>query len=152
MKGRAEAGIPCHPGAHHSHGRRGGPSRSEALHRLSLAIDRQLAEAEPDNTVYQRDLSISYERLADLAHAAQQGAEAREWLGQAVARRRSLHEQEPLRIDLAEELAYCLYLIASVDETNIDEMEQEMITLLTPFERSGTITRRAASMLTWARE
>ncbi|MGH3935306.1 MAG: trypsin-like peptidase domain-containing protein, partial [Pseudonocardiaceae bacterium] len=39
----------------------GQPTEAHTLYRQSLAIDRRLAEAEPGNTVYQRDLSISYE-------------------------------------------------------------------------------------------
>jgi hypothetical protein len=39
---------------------------------------RRLAEAEPDRADYQRDLSISYERLGDLMVAVGNGAEAQE--------------------------------------------------------------------------
>ncbi len=172
---------------------------AHSLYSRSLAIDQLLADAEPANTVYQRDLSISYERLADLAVAAGQGDEARrlftqaltirqgladtepantvyqrdlsisyerlgaladdehamaavEWLTKALMLRRALNAQEPKRIDLAEELAYCLYLVADSDPSKLNDIERELVDLLSPFEISETITARAATILRWARE
>lgn len=66
--------------------------------------------------------------------------------------RRALNTQEPERIDLAEELAYCLYLVANSDHSRLEDVERELIDLLSPFEVAETITARAAGILRWARE
>ncbi|MGH3935913.1 MAG: hypothetical protein ACRDS1_13205, partial [Pseudonocardiaceae bacterium] len=116
----------------------------------ALTIRQDLAEAEPGNTVYQRDLSISYERLGALVD--DEPVVAMEWFTKALALRRALSAQEPERIDLAEELAYCLYLVASADPSQLEDVERGLIDLLSPFEILGAITTRAAAILRWARE
>ena len=45
----------------------GEPAQAEQLHRQALAIDERLAAAAPDNPGYQRDLAVTYGKLADLA-------------------------------------------------------------------------------------
>ncbi|MGH3869420.1 MAG: hypothetical protein ACRDQ4_25605, partial [Pseudonocardiaceae bacterium] len=118
----------------------------------ALTIAQGLAETEPANTTYQRDLSISYERLAVLADKEQEQAVAAELFTEALIIRRALNAREPKRIDLAQELAVCLRLVAASDHSKLQEVERELINLLSPFEISGTITARAAEILHWARE
>ncbi|MGQ0773151.1 MAG: tetratricopeptide repeat-containing S1 family peptidase [Pseudonocardiales bacterium] len=118
----------------------------------SLSIREALATAEPGNTTYQRDLSVSYERMGALAEEAQEQREATEWFVKALALRRALNAQEPQRIDLAQELAVCLYFVVRSDHSRLEEIEHELIDLLSPFEISRTITEKAASILRWARE
>ena len=60
-----------------------------------LLMDRRLADDEPGNTTYRRDLSVSFERLADLAVAAGQGDRARELYEQSLEIRRRLADDEP---------------------------------------------------------
>ena len=111
-----------------------------------------MADGEPGNTLYQRDLSVSYERLGAMADEAGEPAVAGEWFTKASIRRRVLTAQEPQRIDLAEELAYCLRRIADVAPEQLDERAREVIDLLRPFEDAGAITARASAILRWARQ
>ena len=46
------------------------------LYQQALAIDQHQAQADPTNTGFQRDLSVSYERLADLARDSGDAGEA----------------------------------------------------------------------------
>ncbi len=130
----------------------GQTDEARRLFTQSLTTAEALTTAEPGNTTYQRDLSVSYERMGTLADEAQDQTQAAKWLTKALARRRALNAQEPQRIDLAQELAVCLYLLARSDHNRLEDTERELIDLLGPFEISGTITARAAAILGWARE
>jgi hypothetical protein len=112
-------------------------------------VVQRLADAEPGNTTYARDLSISFERLADLAHAARESDQAQIWASKALAMRRELVRNEPRRLDLAEELAYVLYLsmVVGADPT---AAPGEAVNLLQPFARLGEVTPRAQALLDWA--
>jgi hypothetical protein len=106
----------------------------------------KLVRAEPGNTTYQRDVSISYERLADLAIEA--GEEAERLVIRAVGIRRPLLAREPARADLADELGVALYQLASLGSVGT---RHEMMEFLDPFERTGTISSTGAELLKWAR-
>ena len=125
----------------------GQAAEAHRLYTQAFTIRQGLTEAEPTNTTYQRDLSISYERLAALADKEQGKTVATEWFTKALTIRRALNAQEPQRIDLAQELAVCLYLVANSDHGKPEDVERELIDLLSPFEVSGTITVRAAEIL-----
>ena len=51
----------------------------------ALAISERLAAAEPDRADYQRDLSVSYNKMGDLFSALGQGEAAREAFAKALA-------------------------------------------------------------------
>ena len=55
----------------------------------------ELTELEPGNTTYRRDLSVCYERLADLARAAGRSGDAEALYQQALAVAQELTELEP---------------------------------------------------------
>ncbi|MGH3972921.1 MAG: hypothetical protein ACRDS9_06305, partial [Pseudonocardiaceae bacterium] len=130
----------------------GQTDEARQLFTQSLGIREALAAAEPGNTTYQRDLSVSYERMGALANEEQDQTQDAEWFTKALARRRALNAQEPQRIDLAQELAVCLYLVARSDPSRLEDVERELVDLLVPFEISRTITATAATLLGWARE
>ena len=71
----------------------------------SLAIAERLAQAEPDRADYQRDLSVSYERMGDLYGALGQGEEARQAYLKSLAIRERLAEAEPDRADYQRDLS-----------------------------------------------
>ena len=83
----------------------GNIGEAERLHRQALAIDEELVALAPDNPDYRHGLSVSYERLADLARAAGNTGEADGWIDKALEIRRFLNEIEPARLDFAEEFA-----------------------------------------------
>jgi len=117
-------------------------------------VRQELADAEPGNTTYRRDLSISFERLADLAMRQGAGQEADQWASRALQIRRQLVREEPGRLDFAVELAYVLYLSASIGESSDagPALAREARSLLEPFEQLGYVTPRALDLLAWARQ
>ena len=116
----------------------------------------ELTELEPGNTTYRRDLSISYERLADLASRAGELRTARELVDQAVEIRRAIHRLEPHRVDVAVELAYTLYLSVAITamkapDSTAQANREEIIEVLIPFEDTSLLTDRGYTLLMWAR-
>ena len=131
-------------------------TRALLIFQGAFEIDKRKTELEPANTTYRRDLSISYERLADLAHQAGNLEIARDFVDRAITIRRAMHRLEPHRLDVAVEFGYTLYLSALI--TTSDEQEktgmtrrQELISVLAPFEPAGLLTGRGQGLLAWAR-
>jgi tetratricopeptide (TPR) repeat protein len=75
--------------------------RYEAL----LTLYRRRVEAEPDRADFQRDLSVSYERMGDLYSALGQGEKARESYQSSLTIRERLAAAEPDRADFQQDLA-----------------------------------------------
>ncbi|MHB1596378.1 MAG: hypothetical protein ACYCU3_19645, partial [Streptosporangiaceae bacterium] len=123
--------------------------RARELYQRSLEIAQQLADAEPGNATYARDLSVSFERLADLAAEAGDRDQAKMWGAEALGLRRKVARSEPLRLDLAEELAYALYLSTTID-ADLSSAAGEAASLLEPFAQLGYVTPRAQALLDWA--
>ncbi|MCA1676190.1 MAG: hypothetical protein LC799_29775 [Actinobacteria bacterium] len=130
---------------------------AEGLYRQALGVAEELTELEPGNTIYRRDLSISYNKLADLAARAGEPETARQFVDQAVHLRRAVHQLEPQRVDVAVEFAYTLYLSASI--ANLEAREDtgqaecaEIMTALTPFDENVLLGTRGQGLLAWARE
>src|SRR5207342_2699303 len=65
----------------------------------ALAICERLAAAEPERADYQRDLSVSYNRMGDLFRALGQGDEARKAYSADLAIAKRLAAAEPERAD-----------------------------------------------------
>ncbi|HKR52522.1 MAG TPA: hypothetical protein VJT72_23685 [Pseudonocardiaceae bacterium] len=116
-----------------------------------------LIELEPENTTYRRDLSISFNKLADLAREAGELETARGLVDRAVHIRRAVHRLETRREDVAVELAYTLYssaqIAAAEARENAGQAERkEIMEVLTPFEDAGLLTARGHTLLMWAVE
>ncbi|WP_345702201.1 tetratricopeptide repeat protein, partial [Streptomyces avermitilis] len=75
------------------------------LTRVFNTLTEGLAAGEPGNTTYARDLSVSYERLADLAVATGQAAEAERLLRQALTIAEGLAAGEPGNTTYARDLS-----------------------------------------------
>lgn len=113
----------------------------------------ELTELEPGNTTYRRDVSVSYERLADLARAAGRSGEANALVETAVQLRYNLHRAEVEREDLAVELAYALYLAITTTVLGGSPHERSAIVdLLVPFEARSVLGPRGTLILQWARQ
>ena len=95
----AERVIGATPFARPSRGSRpGGRGREEeerGYFEEALAIQKRLAAAEPDNTGHARGLSVSLDRLGDLALRAGRTEEARGYLKEALAIAERLAATEP---------------------------------------------------------
>ncbi|MGH3797757.1 MAG: hypothetical protein ACRDSP_23035, partial [Pseudonocardiaceae bacterium] len=134
----------------------GRSGEAEGLYRQALQVRVELTGLEPGNTTYQRDLSISYERLADLARRAGDLSTARGMVDQASEIRRAIHRLEPHRVDVAVEFAYTLYLSATIAVVEAGEdagqaERAETIEVLTPFGDAHLLTARGQGLLAWAR-
>ncbi|MBL8482338.1 MAG: tetratricopeptide repeat protein, partial [Rhodocyclaceae bacterium] len=70
-----------------------------------LAIAQRLAAAEPQHAGYQRDLSVSYERLGDLMRTLGQADTARQYFEQSLDLRARLAAAEPQRADYQRDLS-----------------------------------------------
>jgi hypothetical protein len=117
-------------------------------------VAQDLAERDPGNTTYRRDLSISYERLADLTRAEDMDS-APSLIERAVALRRGVHDLDQTREDLAVEFAYALYLGAEIaaqaGQQGVPEAHRgEVIEILTPFDTVGLLGGRGRGLLVWA--
>ena len=73
-----------------------------------LAIAERLAQAEPDRADYQRDLSVSYNKMGDLYRALGQGDQARDAYLKSLAIAERLAQAEPDRADYQVDLASSL--------------------------------------------
>ena len=72
---------------------------------MALAIRERLAKAEPDRADYQRDLSVSYNKMGDLYGALGQGEQAREAYARSLAIAERLAAAEPDRADYQRDLS-----------------------------------------------
>ena len=68
-------------------------------------VHEQQAQAEPERADYQRDLSVSYERVGDLYSALGQGEQARQAYLKSLAIRERLAQAEPDRADYQRDLS-----------------------------------------------
>ena len=73
------------------------------------------AKAEPDRADYQRDLSVSYNKMGDLYGALGQGEQAREAYAKALAIAERLAKAEPDRADVQVDLVISLVKVASLE-------------------------------------
>ena len=76
-----------------------------------------MAQAEPDRADYQRDLSVSYERVGDLYRALGQGDEARPAFLQSLAIRERLAQAEPDRADYQRDLWTSLWQLGNLQNS-----------------------------------
>jgi tetratricopeptide (TPR) repeat protein len=79
--------------------------RAFERHRQVLRLRERLAQAEPGRADYQRDLSVSYERIGDLFRVLGKGDDARQAFAKALAIRERLAQAEPGRADYQRDLS-----------------------------------------------
>lgn len=130
---------------------RGLSDEAEELYKQGYDGARQLLVAEPENTTFARDVALFCERLGELARSGA-ASRAETLFATACDLRRTLHMREPTRIDLAEEFAMSLTLLAaSAGAPVAGAAIIEAIDVLEPIERSGLITQDGLRILTEAR-
>jgi len=83
----------------------GETSRAKARYLILLENHERLAAAEPDRADYQRDLSVSYNKMGDLYAALGQGEQAREAFAKALGIAERLAAAEPDRADYQRDLS-----------------------------------------------
>ncbi|MGH3751332.1 MAG: CHAT domain-containing protein [Pseudonocardiaceae bacterium] len=104
---------------------------SQAVTRYRRLVDAftQRAQAEPDRADYQRDLSISYQRLGICFTQLGREEEAAAALGQHLQLALDVYQRLPGQIDAVVDLAIALHLTADPDD-HADERNQQSRELL----------------------
>jgi tetratricopeptide (TPR) repeat protein len=92
--------------------------RALARYQRLLSNHKSRAEAEPDRADYQRDLSVSYERMGDLYRDLGQGEAARQAYQNSLAIRERLAQAEPDRADYQRDLVVSLVQLAQIDDSS----------------------------------
>ena len=83
----------------------GNLSAAREKYQNGLAIARTLSKADPSNTGVQRDLSISYDRLGDVARAQGDLADARTYYEDTLSIARTLAEADPSNTEFQRDLS-----------------------------------------------
>ena len=89
-----------------------------------------MVAAEPDRADYQRDLSISYNKLGDLLQVVGQGEAARQYYQQALEITQQLVAAEPDRADYQWDLVVSLLRMAAVEPDNSTEHRTRALAIL----------------------
>jgi tetratricopeptide (TPR) repeat protein len=101
-------------------------------------IRERLAQAEPDRADYQRDLSVSYNKMGDLYSALGQGDAARDAYQKSLQLRERLAQAEPDRADYQVDLALSLARIGSGDPAGQTHL-QRALGILLALDRAGRL-------------
>jgi tetratricopeptide (TPR) repeat protein len=108
----------------------GATDRATARYREVQGILERLARAEPARADYQRDLSVSYNKMGDLYQALGQGEAAQAAFQQALDIRERLARAEPARADYQWDLAVSLWRVADfADDGGIAHLERALAIL-----------------------
>ena len=83
----------------------GDPAAARKFYPDGLQIAQRLYDAAPENADYARDLSISYDRLGDLARSAGDPAAARKFYQDGLLIRQRLYDAAPENADYARDLS-----------------------------------------------
>ena len=110
---------------------------SDQMEQLRLA--ELLAATEPNRTDYQRDLSVSYERMGDLLKTLGQAEQARQAYQRSLDIRERLTAAEPDRADAAWDLVVSLYKVAQIDEDHNRELLSRALTILRRLYAAGSL-------------
>jgi tetratricopeptide (TPR) repeat protein len=117
-----------------------GHTRS-ALRRYTklLAHHERLAQAEPDRADYQRDLSVSYNKMGDLYRALGQGEQAREAYMKSLAIAERLAQAEPDRADYQRDLVVSLVRVGIADDPAAGNHLQRALAILVSMKDAGRL-------------
>ena len=106
------------------------------------AMQRELerkAKAEPDRADYQRDLSVSYNKMGDLYGALGQGEQAREAYARSLAIAERLAKAEPDRADYQVDLVVSLVKIGTSEPASKEPL-QKALKILQTLEKEGRLS------------
>ena len=116
------------------------------LYQQSLDIRDRLAQSEPGRADYQRDLSVSYQRLgvcfAQLGRLREAAAPLARHLQLAI----DVYQRVPGQVDAVVDLAIALHLIADLDDHG-DERNRQSRELLEVLESDQRLPRHGKELL-----
>ena len=110
----------------------------ERYEALREAFERR-SQAEPDRADYQRDLSVSYERMGDLYRALGQGDQARDAYLKALAIAERLAQAEPDRADYQRDLAISLSSAVTASGSFAREPIERALAILLTLQQAGRL-------------
>ncbi len=115
-----------------------------ALARYQQLLDRHrcLSHSEPDRADYQRDLSVSCNKMGDLMVSLGQGDAARQHYQNALAIRDRLSQSEPNRADHLDDLAISLMRVASVDPQHAVERLERALRIVQALDAQGRLSEQ----------
>ena len=113
----------------------------------ALDIAQRLAQAEPQRADYQRDLSISYERLGDLMTALGKGEDARDYFLKALDIHKRLAQAEPQRADYQRDLIVSLVRIAQTDPAHAVEHLRRALDIARALKTRGLLVKGLDEMI-----
>jgi tetratricopeptide (TPR) repeat protein len=116
-----------------------------------LAISRHLAEQDPSNAGWQRELAVAQRRIGDVLQARGKLEAAQAAFGEALAISRHLAEQDPSNADWQRELAVACWRIAHLEA----KAGRHAAALPLSEEASrifGVLAERAPGFAQWAKE
>jgi tetratricopeptide (TPR) repeat protein len=117
----------------------GQSERTFARYRQLLERQQRLAKAEPDRADYQRDLSVSYNKMGDLYVALGQGEAARQAYQGSLEIAERLAKAEPDRADYQLDLVISLVKIGTVVEPADRAPLQQALAILLRLEQQGRL-------------
>ncbi len=113
----------------------------------------RLAQAEPDRADYQRDLSVSYNKVGDLYRDLCQGEQARQAFLTALQIRERLARAEPDRADYQRDLAVSLVRVGTIDgDTAAGVVKlRRALEILKGMQGRGQLAPVSEGMVDWVR-
>ncbi|MGO8918080.1 MAG: CHAT domain-containing protein, partial [Stellaceae bacterium] len=118
---------------------------------LLEAIERR-AQAEPDRADYQRDLSVSYNKMGDLYRALGQGDQARDAYLKSLAIAERLAQAEPDRADYQVDLASSLTRVGIAGGSFAPEPIERALAILLTLQEAGRLAPDHESTIAELRE
>lgn len=106
----------------------------------------RLVGAEPDRADYQRDLSVSHERMASATQVAGDLTESAQWQLRGIEIHRRLVAGDPENAELVCELGVKLHNMAPISNDPVS-MLVEVVALLTPLAEAGLLDERGQKVL-----
>jgi tetratricopeptide (TPR) repeat protein len=105
----------------------------------SLEIAKKLSEAEPARADYQRDLSVSYNKMGDLYVRLGDGGAARDASQKSLEIALKLSEAEPARADYQRDLAVSYSMLGTVDPARGRPFFERSLQILLQLEAAGRL-------------
>ena len=95
-----------------------------------LKLTMKLVEAEPDNTEWQRDLSVSHNKVGDMHQANGDGVSALKAYEDGLAIAKRLVELDPSVVEWQTDLAVSYYKLSQVQPHKAKQLLTEALTIL----------------------
>jgi tetratricopeptide (TPR) repeat protein len=117
----------------------GWTERAMERYQALLAAQQRRVEAEPERADYQRDLSVSFNKMGDLYVALGQGKKARDAYQSSLSIAQRLAEAEPERADYQVDLAISLMRVGAMKEAGGRPELERALSILERLQSEGRL-------------